>query len=311
MKKTIIPILAGFTLTLILILAGCSKGEDLSLKFKEGDSRSYEVTVDQELTQSAEGQAFTLSQGFKLLYDFNVLSVSEEKAELGFDFAFTDFHVKSNLSDVELPENLPELLNSAFNFEKGSPLMKLTIDKKGRVEKVEGYSDFLAKVMEKAKEEKLSDRVLTLLSALTEEKNITDNFSVLFGYLTDKPIKKAMSWSVKEPFQEGLPLSADSKWKVLDVNEDTIAISKVTSISEDKEAAGKNQSDTGNTTGIESTKYTISRTDGWPREIKSDLSMKSTVVLPAGAQSDSTQGAAGQAVEIAIKNTTSVKRVEK
>ncbi len=283
---------------LTFIFSGCAKGGvDLSLRFPKGKTFRYIITTEQDIKENLTNRSLNFKQKLILQNTFTVDSADNNRAVLDFNFSFLDFSI----------ENIPfnkkadyrQFLNRIFrgNSKKN---IRITLDTRGTVLKVEGYTEYINKIIKHADTLPLPENMMKSLLPLLNKKKMLDSFSGLFAYISGK-LKKTVrvsdEWQTSGEMDSNLPISVKSKLKVSKITGREVYIKSADTLKLSKESPLFNVFK-----GIRSSGYSISRQDGWPFSIRTEQIIHAELnklpyfgkVLP---------------VRVRIKTVTEIKRV--
>jgi len=149
-----------------------------------------------------------------------------------------------------------------MKYGRGFAVIKVT------VLNVEGYAEYINKVIKRAERLSIAKNIIQSLLLLLDKNKMLDNFSGLFAYIPGKPISVARvsdEWETARELRESLSVSIRSRWKISDLTHSEINIK-----SADTLKLGKESPIFKVFKGIQSSEYSISREDGWPLSVQTE-----------------------------------------
>ncbi|NOY07792.1 MAG: hypothetical protein GXP33_02990 [Spirochaetes bacterium] len=268
-SEIVVFIKAAAVIFSAFMFSGCTeRGVGLSLRFPEGKTFRYTITTEQDIKEELTNRSINFKQILTLQYAFTVDSADNGRAVLDFDFSFLDYSIENIPSNAKT--SYRQFLNRIFRGDSKKNI-KITVDKTGAVLKIDGYTEYINKIIKHAETIALPENMMKSLLPLLDKNKMLDSLSALFAYIPGrsgklrKTVRVSDEWETSGELNSSLPVSIKSKWKVSNITGKDIYIKSADTLKLSKESPIFNVFK-----GISSSGYLISGQDGWPLSIRTE-----------------------------------------
>lgn len=236
MKKSLLGILVVI-LAVSIVSSGSSAAEKirLQLRLEEGRAYSIQMIVNQEISQTIQGQQQEMTQTIGLGYIFKVeemeaegdalVKVTYHSALFKHDGPVGTFEYDSSNPPAEVPllaRGFAALVGQSFS-------MKISPD--GHIKDVQGMNAMLSHILEKLDLPEGTMKT-SLEKSLREQfgaQGLKESMETMMAIYPNQPVGIGDSWTERTVISRGLPMILDNTW-TLKERKNGLAIIEVSSI---------------------------------------------------------------------------------
>ena len=274
---------------LIVLSSFVTPGLDLKYMFKVGDQYEYVQQTLQNSKQTFPGMGDVSMEasinGVMTMKVVTLLPSGSAKLEAFYTkLKMSTSSMMLNLSmDSEGPQEedpnkiMKAMMNKTFSF---------TMDKSGRVEKVEGVDNLYSGLSSTGLDEDVINRTKLTLSQTLNDKSLQAILTNGFITYSGTKVNQGDSWTTESNLASTFPMQLQTTWTLAKIEGATANIlsnSKMTGSDKDKVLTLPNGMKTkSDLNGSQSSSGTIDVKTGWPSEVKVKSELKGTMTILAG-----------------------------
>lgn len=258
-----------FIITLILTANTVDAASKVALRLNLQKGSTYEMKISSvnQIDQEMMGQKIKIDQKIEMGFNYKVLDVLPNKNTV-VEYSFLRMKMYMNMNgqeinmDSESPDSNP--INAAIKdllFLK----LKLTMNPKGQVEKVEGLDEYVKKL---AGNQQLSQA----MKMFTDEENFKSFFAQTFNYFPETEVSVGDQWKSVIKIPELMNVGITMIFEVTSIENDQIHLNFKSDVDMETPVEQMGMKMNVKMIGNQSGKMIVNATNGWIKS--SDLSQK-------------------------------------
>jgi len=252
-------------LILVFLLGGCFyRGGKFKLTFnlERGNVFNGEIAINQNLIQENANQKFETNQASTAIVHFTVKDIKNENIKIEMVYEDIYLSIKNPLIKIKFDsknnnnqdglEAIKDIINKKIT---------IVVSTKGEIISMDGISQVLNTII---RNNAMNPMATATAITFLNEKQLKNNFSLLFNHLPGKKIITGDSWSQIQTLSlDKINLKSNNRWKLVRFTDETAYLNlkaKITS---------------SNITGEQTGEFEIDRNTGWisSAQIKQNIPM--------------------------------------
>lgn len=259
-----------FIIAILLVLNAVQAESKVLLRLNLHKGTTYQMTMamNNNIDQEMMGQKMKIDQKMGMVFSYQVLDVLPNK---NFMIEYSIMKVKMNMNI-----NGQEMNFDSEGTDAGNPMnaslgslvsnkLKIELDPKGQVERVEGLEEYTKKLSE-------NPQMAQSLQMFADENNFKSFIGQTFNYFTENEIAKGDKWTSSFKLPAMMNMETKMNFEVADIKTDQISLNFTSDVNMNSPIEKNGMKMDMKMTGTQNGSMTIDPIDGWLRS--SDLTQK-------------------------------------
>lgn len=233
----------GFLLMIIFLLMSCAGPKiDLEFNIKPGSVYNYNVTTEQHISQTIQGQEVDMEQTIIMGYRYEVKEVNDQDntvvdivyEKIGYmqDGPLGKIDYKSWEEDEDVPvlaQGFASLVDQGFTME---------ISSQGVVVGITGTDKIIDKMLEDMDLPESDEMTAELRQSMQNQFGddaLKETMKTMFSIYPDRPVGVGDAWTATWRMTKGFPMVLNNTWKLKQISDDEVVIDVNTKVESNKE----------------------------------------------------------------------------
>lgn len=259
-----------FIIAILLVLNAVQAESKVLLRLNLHKGTTYQMTMamNNNIDQEMMGQKMKIDQKMGMVFSYQVLDVLPNK---NFMIEYSIMKVKMNMNI-----NGQEMNFDSEGTDAGNPMnaslgslvsnkLKIELDPKGQVERVEGLEEYTKKLSE-------NPQMAQSLQMFADENNFKSFIGQTFNYFPENEVVKGDKWTSSFKLPAMMNMETTMNFEVADIKTDQISLNFTSDVNLNSPIEKNGMKMDMKMTGTQNGSMTIDPIDGWLRS--SDLTQK-------------------------------------
>jgi hypothetical protein len=222
----------------ICTISGCDQTKSINMNVKEGDKYIVYVSTNANTSMKVAGQAVNSKQEMDMSYDVDITDV-DKNSNITMDYKYDSIKTDTEAMGQTLSYDSKNTNDSSSEQGKiyGGLIGKsfsVKVSNKGKILEIKGVDDILSSVVDKiTTDDSQKQKIKDTLSKSFGDDAIKSALQQSMNYYPDKKVNIGDTWENKYNLNIMCPMSIDSKYKLLNADNNQYAVGVNSNLSAD------------------------------------------------------------------------------